>query len=58
MPHPLIEQLRPEGRIVIPIGSQYDQELEFWERAGGTWRIHRLAPVRFVPLVGEAGWAK
>ena len=58
MPHPLIEQLRPEGRIVIPIGSQYDQELEFWERAGGTWRIRRLAPVRFVPLVGEAGWSR
>jgi protein-L-isoaspartate(D-aspartate) O-methyltransferase len=58
MPHPLIDQLRPEGRIVIPIGSQHDQELEFWERAGGAWRIRRLAPVRFVPLVGEAGWAK
>jgi protein-L-isoaspartate(D-aspartate) O-methyltransferase len=58
MPHPLIEQLKPEGRIAIPIGSQYDQELEFWERAGGTWRIRRLAPVRFVPLVGEAGWTK
>lgn len=58
MPQPLIEQLKPEGRIVIPIGSQYDQELEFWERAGGTWRIRRLAPVRFVPLVGEAGWSR
>jgi protein-L-isoaspartate(D-aspartate) O-methyltransferase len=58
MPQPLIEQLKPEGRIVIPLGSQYDQELEFWERAGGAWRIRRLAPVRFVPLVGEAGWTR
>ncbi len=58
MPQPLIEQLKPEGRIVIPLGSQHDQDLEYWDRSGGMWRIRRLAPVRFVPLVGEAGWAR
>jgi len=58
MPQPLLEQLKPEGCIVIPIGSQLDQELEYWERANGEWHIRRLAPVRFVPLVGEAGWRR
>lgn len=56
IPDPLIEQLKPEGRIVIPLGSRYDQDLERWERRGEAWHIDRLSPVRFVPLVGEWGW--
>lgn len=56
IPEPLLEQLEPEGRIVIPVGSRYDQDLECWQKRGGTWHIERLSPVRFVPLVGEWGW--
>ena len=56
MPAPLLSQLRPRGRIVIPIGSRYDQYLEVWQRRGDAWHIEKSLPVRFVPLVGEWGW--
>ncbi|MBM4424590.1 MAG: protein-L-isoaspartate(D-aspartate) O-methyltransferase [Chloroflexi bacterium] len=56
IPAPLIEQLKPEGRLVIPVGSRIDQDLECWQRRGEAWHIERLSPVRFVPLVGEWGW--
>lgn len=56
VPEPLTEQLRPGGRLVIPVGSRYDQELECWQQRGEAWHIERLSPVRFVPLVGKWGW--
>ncbi len=56
MPEPLMQQLAPEGRIVIPLGWRTDQELECWQRRGEAWHIERLSPVRFVPLVGKWGW--
>ncbi len=56
MPAPLLPQLRARGRIVIPIGSRYDQYLEVWQRRGDAWHIEKSLPVRFVPLVGEWGW--
>jgi len=55
MPMPLIDQLTERGRIVIPIGTHYDQMLEVWERRGA-WHIEKICPVRFVPLIGECGW--
>jgi protein-L-isoaspartate(D-aspartate) O-methyltransferase len=55
MPMPLIDQLTERGRIVIPIGTRYDQMLEVWERRGA-WHIDKICPVRFVPLIGECGW--
>ncbi len=56
MPAPLLSQLRARGRIVIPIGSRYDQYLEVWQKRGDAWHIEKSLPVRFVPLVGEWGW--
>src|SRR5258705_8154811 len=52
VPPALLEQLSPQGRLVIPLGSALDehQDLRLYERSGGelTWRS--LFPVRFVPL--------
>src|SRR5690606_32456159 len=57
IPPPLLEQLAIGGRLVIPAGGEEQQRL---------WRITRaaeadytredLGPVRFVPLIGRAGW--
>jgi protein-L-isoaspartate(D-aspartate) O-methyltransferase len=52
VPPPLIEQLKPGGRIVIPLGSPFAQQ---WlvvvdKDAAGAIRTRNIAPVVFVPL--------
>jgi protein-L-isoaspartate(D-aspartate) O-methyltransferase len=53
IPPPLIEQLAPGGRLVMPVGDpHFDQELVLIEKdAGGRVASRRLLPVRFVPLL-------
>ncbi|HEY7728905.1 MAG TPA: protein-L-isoaspartate(D-aspartate) O-methyltransferase [Candidatus Eisenbacteria bacterium] len=53
IPPPLLDQLRPDGRMVIPVGSVYGiQDLILVEKdARGVIRTTRLLPVRFVPLL-------
>lgn len=55
IPPPLIEQLKPGGRMVIPVGSVYGiQTLILVEKSGsGEIRTRSLLPVRFVPLVRD-----
>ncbi|MFQ5944157.1 MAG: protein-L-isoaspartate(D-aspartate) O-methyltransferase [Anaerolineales bacterium] len=56
-PEPLKEQLAPEGRLVVPVGSQEGQILERWRKGErGALSQERIAPVAFVPLMGEHGW--
>jgi protein-L-isoaspartate(D-aspartate) O-methyltransferase len=52
IPQPLIDQLKPGARMVIPVGSgPFDQTLKVVEKqAGGEIQIREVAPVRFVPL--------
>jgi protein-L-isoaspartate(D-aspartate) O-methyltransferase len=56
VPIPLKEQLVDGGRLVLPVGEQAGQILECWERQGDDFSRERVAPVAFVPLVGEHGW--
>lgn len=58
VPQPLLEQLAPGGRLVIPVGMSADvQMLVRVRRAGeGDYRTEELCAVRFVPLIGVAGW--
>jgi protein-L-isoaspartate(D-aspartate) O-methyltransferase len=53
IPPLLIEQLKPGGRLVIPVGSVYGvQNLILVEKdAAGELRTRNLLPVRFVPLL-------
>jgi protein-L-isoaspartate(D-aspartate) O-methyltransferase len=53
IPPPLIEQLAPGGRLVMPVGDPLlDQELILVEKdAAGRIASRRLLPVRFVPLL-------
>jgi len=53
VPPPLIRQLKPGGRMVIPVGGPFAaQQLTLVEsRGGGHFHTHQLLPVAFVPLV-------
>jgi len=51
VPPPLIAQLRPGGRIVIPVGGRYQQLMVLAKRADGTATTRSAAPVLFVPLI-------
>ena len=55
VPRPLIEQLRPGGRMVIPVGDRFmTQQLLLIEKTAEEELITRqIAAVRFVPLTGE-----
>ncbi len=51
-----INQLAEGGRLIIPVGNEYTQELiKVVKEAQGT-RQTELGGCRFVKLVGEAGW--
>ncbi|MGY1408574.1 protein-L-isoaspartate(D-aspartate) O-methyltransferase [Luteimonas sp. A611] len=56
IPAPLLEQLRPGGRLVIPVGPVHaTQQLRVVEKdAQGRLHERHITPVRFVPLTGEA----
>jgi len=56
VPAPLVEQLAPGGRMVIPLGDRASQMLTLVERQGDGVRTSTIADVRFVPLVGEFGF--
>lgn len=53
IPQPLIEQLADSGRMVIPVGTYY-QELILLENINGKISETKVLPVRFVPMTGEA----
>ena len=52
IPQALVDQLRPGGRLAIPVGTD-DQMLRILERSGGGLRTLQTLPVRFVPMVGK-----
>jgi len=56
VPPPLMEQLKPGGRMIIPLGGVYDvQQLVLVTRdEEGAARTRSLLPVRFVPMTGTA----
>lgn len=56
VPEPLLEQLKDKGRMLIPIGSRYSQELILVMREGGETIRKNLGGCAFVPLIGEYGW--
>jgi protein-L-isoaspartate(D-aspartate) O-methyltransferase len=56
IPPPLVKQLKPGGKIAIPIGSPYHTQtlMEVTKTEGGSIRTERKLPVRFVPMTGAA----
>jgi protein-L-isoaspartate(D-aspartate) O-methyltransferase len=59
VPETLVEQLAPGGRIVMPVGEpDWVQKLVKVTRGpAGKLIKEDLGGVRFVPLIGEEGWA-
>ena len=56
VPPALVEQLRPGGRMVIPVGERWGAQelLLLSKRADGSVERRNVLPVRFVPLVHGA----
>ena len=52
IPQPLVEQLKPGGRMVIPVGEHY-QELKLLVKTKSGVEEREVIPVRFVPMTGE-----
>jgi protein-L-isoaspartate(D-aspartate) O-methyltransferase len=57
IPAPLVEQLGPGGRLIIPLGDRRSQVLTLAQRVGDEVHTRTLADVRFVPLLGEFGFS-
>ncbi len=56
-PQPLLEQLDPRnGRLVIPVGSHPEQDLQVWQSENGRLDWESIIPVAFVPMRGTYGW--
>jgi len=53
IPEPLLEQLGPGGRMVIPVGGFFQELKVFTKQADGRVVEKDVLPVRFVPMTGE-----
>jgi protein-L-isoaspartate(D-aspartate) O-methyltransferase len=53
IPEPLKEQLAEGGRMIIPVGERYVQELVLLTKQKGKLKQKSVLPVRFVPMVDE-----
>lgn len=53
VPQPLIAQLKEGGRLVIPVGKTYAQELKVLQKQGGVVKTIAVVPVKFVPLTRD-----
>jgi protein-L-isoaspartate(D-aspartate) O-methyltransferase len=57
IPEPLVEQLAPTGRMVLPLGDRDAQALTLVQRTAGSGvKVTTLGDVRFVPLLGKHGF--
>ena len=56
VPKPLIEQLKNGGKLLVPVGGSYWQELTLVEKdQNGKIAAREIMSVVFVPLIGEHG---
>ena len=53
VPQPLIDQLKNGGRMIIPVGNFFAQELYLMEKQNDTLQRTAILPVKFVPMTRE-----
>jgi protein-L-isoaspartate(D-aspartate) O-methyltransferase len=53
IPEPLVDQLAPGGRMVIPVGDFFQELKVFTKDKNGKVTEKDILPVRFVPMTGE-----
>ena len=56
IPTSLVEQLAVGGRLVIPVGDEFSQNLLSVTKKEKGFREDNLGGVRFVKLIGDLGW--
>jgi protein-L-isoaspartate(D-aspartate) O-methyltransferase len=58
IPKALLTQLADGGRLIVPVGTREEQQLELVRKLGNQISVTRHELCRFVPLVGEEGWER
>ncbi|MFH1428603.1 MAG: protein-L-isoaspartate(D-aspartate) O-methyltransferase [Candidatus Margulisiibacteriota bacterium] len=58
VPDSLLDQLADGGILVIPVGDMHLQELQIIKKRGDQFITTYGTGCRFVPLIGEKGWAE
>ncbi len=56
VPEPLFEQLVEGGRLVVPVGGGWSQQLTVVRKEKGKIKKKEVCGCIFVPLLGEYGW--
>jgi protein-L-isoaspartate(D-aspartate) O-methyltransferase len=54
VPKPLIDQLKEGGKMVIPVGERYRQDIYLMEKKSGKLIRKQLIPTLFVPMTGRS----
>lgn len=55
VPEPLVEQLKENGKLMIPVGETGDQKLYLFQKIGNELKVENVLPVLFVPMIDKTG---